>query len=306
VPRRPVFALGLLLCIYLFRQALASLLVAIAPPSLPVWGQYAAALAQEALIFGLPLLLCCRARPGLRSAVRHRRLSVGAGIGLAVAAALSVFVMNLLNAWWLLLLTRLGVPLPAAPLPVPVSRADLALALLTVGPVAALCEEWLFRGLLFHDLEGAGTAGAWLATGFLFALMHGQYTALPAHLALGLLLGGLLVGYGSLWAPMLYHAAYNGVTVLVAYRAAGMPQSEAAQAPDAAALLAALPFGTMLLSVCAALLLLPMRWVSDARALRAQAPWARGAKWLLAVLLALFILAYAGAIYRAVTPGVRQ
>lgn len=93
----------------------------------------------------------------------------------------------------------------------------LAAVVLAVTVVAPLGEELFFRGVIFGWLRSLwGLPAAALAAGFLFAAAHGS---------LGLLLPLTLVGFGlcclyqqsgSLWPPVLAHAALNAVAVVAA------------------------------------------------------------------------------------------
>jgi membrane protease YdiL (CAAX protease family) len=183
----------------------------------------------------------------------------------------------------------------------------LALALLVIGCAPALCEELLFRGLTLHALEGLGTRRAILCSGLLFALMHGQISALPVHLALGALLGAVLVGYGSLWAPMVFHAAFNGFTLLIAYLFRGAAETAQSVAP-APGLVEALGAMLPVLAICgglaAALIWFPMRAAMRKSPPALFAPSGAGlsrpARLLMIFLLALFALQYVGNILFAI------
>jgi membrane protease YdiL (CAAX protease family) len=75
---------------------------------------------------------------------------------------------------------------------------------------AGVCEEWLFRGYLLAVLEpGVGTAGAVGISTALFGLAHayqGGGGILKTGLV-GLFLAGLTWATGSIWAPIVVHAA---------------------------------------------------------------------------------------------------
>ena len=201
-------------------------------------GYYGVLLAQQVLFLGIPALYCMR-RPAMRITLRTRRLGAGTCVCIALGAIACVPAMSALNALWTMLLLSGGLQIQPSPIPLPRDGLDLVVGVLIIGGAPALCEELVFRGALFSSQEGQGTRRAWLVSSLLFGLMHGQFSGLPTHVALGMLLGGLLVGYGSLWAPMLFHAVYNGATMLWAYAASSL--QDAAQAEDALAELAGMP-----------------------------------------------------------------
>jgi len=95
--------------------------------------------------------------------------------------------------------------------------------------VAALVEEWLFRGYLQTRLErvlpprtrilGTPLGAAWLLTALLFGLahlpQHGPLEAL-ARVAPGLVFGFCRARAGSIWPGWVVHVAYNVVGGMLA------------------------------------------------------------------------------------------
>jgi ABC-2 type transport system permease protein/sodium transport system permease protein len=101
-------------------------------------------------------------------------------------------------------------------------RERIGWAILLVGIVPAILEEWFFRGLLFQALRRH--AGAWLtigATGLLFGLSHvvlggalGLERLLPSTV-LGLLLSAVCWRTGSLWPSLVQHVCHNTILLVV-------------------------------------------------------------------------------------------
>jgi membrane protease YdiL (CAAX protease family) len=96
----------------------------------------------------------------------------------------------------------------------------IAAGLVIGGPLA---EETTFRGQLFAALAQSriGVPGASLVTSGLWACAH---ITEPLHVIallflMGLALSWLLVRFGSLWLPILCHAAWNGLQALALYGA---------------------------------------------------------------------------------------
>jgi membrane protease YdiL (CAAX protease family) len=98
----------------------------------------------------------------------------------------------------------------------------IELTLVVVG-IAPVVEEWLYRGVVQQGLVWSlGRGAGVLATACLFGLAHFQpgYSAAAsfgtflAVLPLGVVLGLLRIATGSLLAPIVFHAGYNGVSVL--------------------------------------------------------------------------------------------
>jgi len=101
----------------------------------------------------------------------------------------------------------------------------VAVILLTIGGLAPIFEEWVFRGVLLPWLgprlaERFGTKGGWglavLGSGLAFGAIHLQPTGLPTLATLGLVLGWAFVRTGNLWTAIAIHACWNtGVFLLV-------------------------------------------------------------------------------------------
>jgi membrane protease YdiL (CAAX protease family) len=79
---------------------------------------------------------------------------------------------------------------------------------------APLAEELIFRGCLYGILRQIG--GRLLAiavSSLLFALIHGHLPSLAGLMVLSVGLSLLYEKTGSLWAPILLHAAFNGLSI---------------------------------------------------------------------------------------------
>ena len=95
----------------------------------------------------------------------------------------------------------------------------LLLNLLTVGLVPAVCEEFLFRGALFHCLRNSikNIHLVIFLTAFLFSFIHVQFYGFVPRLLLGLYFGYLILWTGSIWSSVIAHFLNNSVAVVVAY-----------------------------------------------------------------------------------------
>ena len=87
--------------------------------------------------------------------------------------------------------------------------------ILFIGVVAAVAEEFFFRGALQQllvKLFNNKHAGVWSAA-FLFSVMHLQFYGFLPRLILGALLGYLFVWSRSLWIPIVVHFLNNAMVV---------------------------------------------------------------------------------------------
>lgn len=100
--------------------------------------------------------------------------------------------------------------------------------------VPALCEELFFRGYALSGLRsGLGKTGAVVVVALAFGMTHYSAQRLVTTTALGLLLGMLVVQYGSIWPAMLAHLMHNALSILATHPAGLAPWlSRLGLAPD--------------------------------------------------------------------------
>jgi sodium transport system permease protein len=92
----------------------------------------------------------------------------------------------------------------------------LAVTLLCIAVVPAVCEELFCRGTLLNGLQRSiGTTGAVLISSFLFASLHlSPYRFLP-QMTLGIFLAVLALRYRSIWPCVILHAGHNGGALMI-------------------------------------------------------------------------------------------
>ncbi len=122
-----------------------------------------------------------------------------------------------------------------------------ALAVLLLVVAAPICEETLFRGLVFRGFARRFGFGVSLVlTTFFFTVLHQTRVQAPMMVLLGLYFGTLVRLTGSLWAGVIAHAA-NNFAVLVVTQKYGSGAA-ALRAPAWMYLLSAIVFaGAMIL-----------------------------------------------------------
>jgi sodium transport system permease protein len=161
----------------------------------------------------LPVLACLRLKLPLRETFRLRRAPGRAWIAAALLAVAAPFAA----AYW--------IPVPALPKELAedllkklaAGGADRFpwLAWLGMALLPGLCEELFFRGLLFASLRSRlGATLTVAATACLFGLIHLSWVRFLPTASMGVLLGLLALGSGSVLPGMLTHAAYNSLLLL--------------------------------------------------------------------------------------------
>ena len=99
-------------------------------------------------------------------------------------------------------------------LPYDVSRVSAVTIILgfSVVVLAPVCEELFFRGLLFKGLQTTWSMlPALLVSGFLFGAFHQNLAVLIPFTIIGMLFAWAYHDSGSLWTPIVSHAAVNGL-----------------------------------------------------------------------------------------------
>lgn len=99
------------------------------------------------------------------------------------------------------------------------SVGRLVTAVLLVGVLTGIGEEFLFRGSLQRLLleRKMNTHAAIWITAFIFSAVHLQPFGIVPRMLLGAYFGYLAVWSGSLWLPILAHALNNSVAVVAYY-----------------------------------------------------------------------------------------
>lgn len=107
--------------------------------------------------------------------------------------------------------------MPTQPLPPPQTGAELALGLVIVAGLAAVCEEVLMRGVIFRGYEVMGESYAVIMSGFLFALLHLNPANFFSIWFLGMVLAYLVYRTDSIFSGMIAHFTNNSLALIIMY-----------------------------------------------------------------------------------------
>ncbi|HJU99194.1 MAG TPA: type II CAAX endopeptidase family protein [Burkholderiaceae bacterium] len=189
-------------------QALVGMLLSDGPGKIGLQGLTIAFASAGAIVYGGTRLIYWRSKTaGVPAIVRGGNPRAAVALGLACALPAIAVGLAYLAA---LRHSALGPALAAASAGVTVHRGwMLALAVLA----APLCEEFIFRGLIFGGLRRSmGALPAMLASAAIFAIVHPPLSMLPVFV-LGLCTAWSYERSKRLLAPMLVHALYNAAVV---------------------------------------------------------------------------------------------
>lgn len=83
---------------------------------------------------------------------------------------------------------------------------------------APFMEEFVCRGVIYGGYRSSGTKlQAVILSALLFGLMHMNFNQAPYAFVLGIILALLMEATGSIWAPILFHAVFNGHSVVLLF-----------------------------------------------------------------------------------------
>lgn len=199
-------------------MCIAAMLFLATPETPLAWPAFYALLGlQEVLLMGLPAYLLYQRTEESRERLR-RSLSLPDSLsaGLTSMAAICYTLASLLViSVWFTLLQSLGVQVPSqVDTIVPQGGAQLAAALFAAALLPAVCEELLFRGILFDWIERRwGARQAVLITSLAFSALHLTLLGFASLMMIGLFLATLRRKYGGILLPMLFHALYNAAVL---------------------------------------------------------------------------------------------
>ncbi|MES2257849.1 MAG: type II CAAX endopeptidase family protein [Pseudomonadota bacterium] len=203
-PARVSIADGLIAAMLFFvLQRLVATLLAGAAPGSASTPLYAFA-AAGSIVYGVMRLVYWRAGtegvPVIRPSLPGRAALTGVGAGVLAALACAGYMVLLRHTpWW--------------PRQAPGQDGQLYWLLLLSVVAAPLCEEFIFRGLIFGGLRRlTGALPAALGSAALFSIVHPAPSMLPVFV-LGLCTAWSYERSKSLLAPMLAHAVYNGAVI---------------------------------------------------------------------------------------------
>lgn len=165
----------------------------------------------------LPIFLLTRRTPGLYEAYRPNPISLFNVISIVILALLGVFFVNDITIIWSIPFEELGLNLVSSALPVAQNARELVLQVVSIAVIPAICEEFLFRGVLLSAFEAYGTKRAMWVSSLLFMLVHASFLGAPSELILGMVIAALVFWTDSIYAGLIYHTVHNTAAVVLDY-----------------------------------------------------------------------------------------
>lgn len=97
--------------------------------------------------------------------------------------------------------------------------SDLILAVITIGIIPGIGEEWIFRGIIQTRTQLL-LKNKWIAiliTSILFSAIHMQFEGFLPRFLLGFILGYIFSLTKNIWYPILLHIGFNSTQVIASY-----------------------------------------------------------------------------------------
>lgn len=227
-------AAGLILAMF-GSGALGRFLTGLFPNITPEWLTLIVNILYYGLFVFVPVAVWAAKRPDGEQWLRLNPVSLGATIRTVLIALVCVGGAYYLSTLWTILWQELGLNVFVDTYVRPANTAELTRSVLSVGVVAAVSEELLFRGVLLNAWENRSAKQGVLVSALLFAALHGSILGFPTELVCGVVLALIVRWTNSLYAGMIFHSAYNAALVMMnyAFSAGDAGEAEAVRLLDA-------------------------------------------------------------------------
>lgn len=166
------------------------------------------------LIIAVPAALFLLCPKGDKAAVlSFRRIKITSVFMTVLFAYLTMPLTTVINAISMMFVDNAVLEMSGDVLSMPFFLMFIMMAL--YGP---FMEEFVFRGVVYGGYRKSGTKlQAILLSALLFGLIHMNFNQAPYAFVLGVVMALLVEATGSIWAPIIFHAVFNGNSVCLMY-----------------------------------------------------------------------------------------
>ena len=149
----------------------------------------------------------------LRVAFPIRKIKISSALMVILFTYLMLPLTTVINAVTALFTENAALEISGDVLDMPFFLMFLLMAV--YGPI---CEEFVFRGVMYQSHKNSGTAfGAFIVSACMFGLIHMNWNQACYALVVGLALVLLREATGSMIAPVLFHIVFNAQSVCMLY-----------------------------------------------------------------------------------------
>jgi membrane protease YdiL (CAAX protease family) len=166
-----------------------------------------------ALLFLIPEAAGTEGKNGIGQALGFRKIKGSTLLLVILFMILMSPLVTLVNAF-----TMLYTDNEVADLTPEILKLPFPVMLFLIGIFAPFCEEFVFRGLIFHGYRKT-QAGIWpvIISALLFGLMHLNFNQAAYAFVIGIALALLVDATGSLWSSVAFHMVFNSAEVCLIY-----------------------------------------------------------------------------------------
>ncbi|MBR5721540.1 MAG: CPBP family intramembrane metalloprotease, partial [Clostridia bacterium] len=199
------------------------ILLAVSSAVTSIWGKaenlFATSIVLQILIFTLPMLFYTKAR-GISFSRKMRLKVFSPGKIVLIIGLLGVMIFGtmLINIFFYGLTNSIGNynSNSAYSLTEVISGQNVVYSLITFCFIPAICEEFVFRGVIMSEYAGYGPVAGILISSILFGMAHFDFVELPAYIFSGVVLAGSVYMTKSLYAALIIHICNNIFSIFAA------------------------------------------------------------------------------------------
>ncbi|MDD4297978.1 MAG: type II CAAX endopeptidase family protein [Ruminiclostridium sp.] len=145
-----------------------------------------------------------------------KRISIPEAILVILMAFTSSFIASALNSIVIFFMEKIG-PVEIDNIPVAKSPKEFWLQVFVIALLPAICEELLFRGIIYNAFQGLGVKMSIVVSSIYFTLIHFDINNLLGPFFLGILIVWYCYRTGSIIAASLAHFTNNFLSILLNY-----------------------------------------------------------------------------------------
>jgi membrane protease YdiL (CAAX protease family) len=178
----------------------------------------------EILIIGVPAaIMALYYQDNMKQVLRLNKVSAS-NFWLTVGLAITGYIITVfISLVWYSLLSKLGEPMPQD-IPSVTTNREYLVAIICICLIPAVCEELMFRGMLFSGFRRLGAVRAIILTGILFGVYHVTLMTIPSIILLGIAITWVVYQTDSLFCGVIFHFIYNFISTTLTYAQGALMQ----------------------------------------------------------------------------------
>lgn len=207
--RPSIFVMGLL-------YTISNILLLVGSRRIKISGFYNGILFGEIVFILIPtIIIMWGLKYKFRTALRINPMRISTTILIPIVMIFSLPVVNIINVIVLAVINKVFGRIQIQGLPIQTGNSVILVAILSICVAPAVCEEFLFRGVLMRGFERFGITIAILISSFLFGISHMDFQKFVGTFLLGVLIGFIVYRTNSIWGEMIAHFTNNLIALIL-------------------------------------------------------------------------------------------